>query len=70
MIQKQQIQAMGKAQLKELARPISNRYVASIINETIAKERNVSLEFAKNQKIVFQKEVRQILDFLGLEYES
>ena len=70
MIQKQQIQAMGKAQLKELARPINNRYVATIINETIAKERNVSLEFAKNQKIVFQKEVRQILDFLGLEYES
>ncbi|KAB8151066.1 hypothetical protein EZY14_020175 [Kordia sp. TARA_039_SRF] len=69
MIRKEQIKTMGKAQLRQLVRPVSVKYVTPIINETIAKQRGVSLEFAKKQKIVFQKEVIIILDFLGFEYE-
>ncbi|EDP97308.1 hypothetical protein U8527_03130 [Kordia algicida OT-1] len=61
---------MGKAQLRELVKPISTRYASTIINEVIAKQRDVPLSFAKNQKIVFQKEVRIVLDFLGLECED
>ncbi|EDP97313.1 hypothetical protein U8527_03145 [Kordia algicida OT-1] len=70
MIPQSQIKTMGKAQLRELVKPISRRYASAIINEVIAKQRGVPLSFAKNQKIVFQKEVRIILDFLGLECEE
>ncbi len=70
MINKEQIKTMGKAQLKELVKPISRKYATSIINEVISKQRNIPLSHAKKQKIVFQKEVRIILDFLGFECED
>jgi hypothetical protein len=70
MIKKEDIKTMGKAQLRQLVRPVSVQYVTPIINETISRQRNVSLDFAKRQKIVFQKEVKIVLDFLGFEYEN
>lgn len=70
MIKKQQIQTMGKAQLRELVKPVSAKYATKVINDVISTQRTVPLSFAKRQKIVFQKEVRLVLDFLGLECES
>ena len=70
MITNKQITTMGKAQLKELVKPISGKYATMVINEVIAKQRSVPLSFAKKQKIVFQKEVRAVLESLGFECEE
>lgn len=68
MIKKEDIKTMRKAELKELIKPIGNKSATDAINKIISESRNIKIEIARNQKTVFQKEVKLVLDFFGFEY--
>ncbi len=66
MININEINTMGKAQLKSLIRPLSRQEAIELINEVISKKRGIPLSCAKRKHIVFKSEVIYILDYLGV----
>ena len=58
---KEKPQACGKSELKDRLRTFNSRTVRNTINEVISENRGISLEEAKNEKIVTAKEVEEVL---------
>ena len=58
---KEKPQACFKNELKFFLKPFSPRTTGIVINEVISENRGISLEEAKNEKIVTAKEVEEVL---------
>ncbi|KAB8153376.1 hypothetical protein EZY14_009090 [Kordia sp. TARA_039_SRF] len=59
------ITAMNKATLFEELKPINIQTCREITNQIISENRKVSIDFAKNQQIVYAVEVKKVLIYFG-----
>ena len=52
-----------KSEIKEYLKGINIHKLSAFMNETIAKQRKIPIELAKNEKCVFPSEVKIILEY-------
>ncbi|MCH2194402.1 hypothetical protein [Kordia sp.] len=63
--QKDEVNSIGKKQLKEILRPIPIKEIQEKINDVISIERGIDLVIAKQKRIVYRIEAIKILDHFG-----
>lgn len=69
MIQRANIQTMGKYELMELIHGVGREQARNTINRIIAENRKISETEAKKKKMVLRPESIKVLDYFGFEIE-
>lgn len=67
MIKQEDIQTMGKVELRRMLFGISRKEARIVMNMVISDCRKISEEEAKKRKLVLTHEVLKVLDFFGFE---
>ncbi|QHI35741.1 hypothetical protein IMCC3317_10890 [Kordia antarctica] len=69
MIKQEDIQTMGKVELRRMLFGISRKEARIVMNTVIADCRKISEVEAKKRKLILRHEVLKVLDFFGFEVE-